>query len=279
MQLFTDHVYKFIFVDSAPSGHPAVPDDGCYKLLQILTYNELLAAGITTYPKTSYADSAFYKIEHVNTAVIVYIPATYLDVHPVIEVHRYPKMMLALDLGVINNDAVLTNLETDIAGVINEYKYAAFLIGWEFGAEATEYTTDGETAAETDVITVTDATGITEGMAVDNLINGISLGTTVVSIDGNNVTISNNTTAIIPTATTITIDTPTNAQPEYTVDDCRLVAYDYQWLTEEEVIAGSIKVTPVLPGPHETMLSLKAQNASLRARVRNLEAALLRPTT
>jgi hypothetical protein len=279
MQLFTDKVYRFVFVSEAPSGDPSVPTDGCYKLLQILTYNELVSAGITTYSKTTYGELTFYKIENVTTKVVVYVPSSYIDVHPIIEVAEYPKIMLTLDLGVINNDTVLTNLESDIAGLINTYEYAAFKIGWEFGAEPAEYTVNGEVAAESDVITVTDATGITEGMAVDNNITGIPLGTVVESIDGNDVTISNSTTAIIADTTTIIIDTPTNEQPVFTADDCRLIAYDYEWLSEDEVIAGSTTVEQVLPGPYETRIALKAENASLRARVRNLEQALLQPTS
>jgi hypothetical protein len=92
------------------------------------------------------------------------------------------------------------------------------LISWTFADDATEYTLDGDALAEGDELVVTDATGITEGMAVNDAVTGIPLGTEVESVVGNTVTLTKALTETVADGTTIIIDDPTNAQipSEYT---------------------------------------------------------------
>lgn len=89
---------------------------------------------------------------------------------------------------------------------------AADLISWTFANGAASYIVDGDALIGTNEITVTDAAGIAVGMAVDDSVTGIPLGTEVESIDGNTITLTKSLTATVTNTTALIVDDPTNAQ-------------------------------------------------------------------
>lgn len=101
--------------------------------------------------------------------------------------------------------------------LIQKEQAEAEYISWVFTPGAATYTTVGETTVGSETVELTDVSGIEVGMAVDDDVDGIPLGTTVADVDTgtNTITLSQPTaSSAIPDATSITIDEPFNHQPE-----------------------------------------------------------------
>lgn len=348
MQLNINHTYKFIFIDSAETGNPPPPEDGYYLILQELTYNELLAAGIKGYPESKFQEEKFYKLRNQENDRIIYVPESYMDGHPLMNVRRYPKLVLTFNLGLVNNPSVLDGLKDQIAGTVNNLDSAVFSLPWKFNytvqgdhssgtstltlfstdninpgdildssltaiADGTEvssvdsstqitlnqatvdsiaggteieiaarYTVSGDYSitdgdgnfVEIYEITLTDTTNIEEGDAVDDSISAVKTGTKVISVDHSTgvVTLNYHLKEDLADGTQLIIDNPTNEQPEFNIEDCSLMTFDYVWMTDDEARESVKQVEVLRPNPYEQLERYKAENARLRAQVKSLES-------
>lgn len=354
MQININRTYKFVFISDPPDGHPDAPTDGYYLVLQELTYNELLEAGIDTYPVSSYQNLDFYKLKNQSNNQIVYVPESYIAEFPEIDVQRYPKLVMTINLGLVNNPSVLDGLKEQIAGTINNLDCALFAIPWVFGDSPNEVTISGLQKAatgENDIqyLTVTDTSGLSEGMAADHSPNVVKLGTKVtevvdgttlklnrqfyvpsyvvtayataptdqlvldsvegISVDdyldenvsgidvdtwvssidsaAKTITLNKDITSDISPDTvikigidvfhdgdTLIIDNAENSQPEFGIDACSLMTFDYVWMSSDEAKTQVKEVQPLQPNPYKQISDLKTENSRLRAQVAALEELL-----
>jgi hypothetical protein len=279
MQIVPGSVYKFVFIESVPAGHPATPSDGTYKVIQEMTHDELRTnARIDTYPAATYADVVFYKIQSTDTSLIVYVPETYITGFPVVDVREYPKIVLTMNLGIVANPNILNSLQTEISSqfnsVLTQYKR------WIFEEGAATYTTTVDGVAEEFTITVSDATGVVAGQAVDvhavdgsgdYVYNVVPLQTEVESVDGNEITLTKALNASFTAGLIFTIDTATEASPLVTADACEFMQYDSKWLTEDEAMDEAATMFVGDPNPVLDRLQQDAIIANQQAQIAALE--------
>ncbi len=229
MHLIPGHTYKFIFdPGKVPEGeHPGVIASGPYRVLQIMTFQELISANVTGYTSNIYVHDKFLKLRDMVTNTIRYTTSRYLSTHPVVTVDKYPQIAMTIDIGTLSNPGVLAAIKEDIAGYISSLKYAPFVKGWDFTDPVTTYVvTSHDFAGNPDKLTVVSLAGgdpatdllvkmksevedVTYPVEywLDSVVDGVPINTKVTAVDTGTgiITLSKNITVSL-TAEEVAID-------------------------------------------------------------------------
>lgn len=114
----------FIAAGSVPAGAPVPPANGYYMCLMHMDYSKLDETSLSLYDQVDdrgiglFETIPFFKLRNEETLEEVVVPETYIDGFPNINVQRYPKLMLAINLGIVKNPGVLSALADDVVGFI-----------------------------------------------------------------------------------------------------------------------------------------------------------------
>ena len=150
MYIDLNETYKFTFKTDFQSMN------GIYKVVQKMTYDEVILAGIDMVEKLysrvdkdavawdedikTYRELPFYKLEEPGVNVDVkylYMPEALIDGYPDPNIHEYAKLTLVTDLGEHTDDAVVSDiiaavkdLLTTAYGIDNDPKLVTYKQSW-----------------------------------------------------------------------------------------------------------------------------------------------------